>query len=361
MAKPFDLSKFRNSITKSIPNISVGFHDPDTLITTGCYALNYRISGDFHKGIPLGKVTILGGESGSGKSLIASGNIVREAQKQGIFVVLIDTENALDEEWLKNFGVDTSEDKLLKLNMAMIDDVAKLISDFMKDYKSADISDRPKVLFVIDSLGMLMTPTDVAQFESGDLKGDLGRKPKALAALVRNSVNMFGEHNIGLIATNHSYASMDMFDPDPKISGGNGQIFAASIVIAMRRLKLKEDEEGNKTKDVLGIRSLCKIMKTRFAKPFEDVEIKIPYETGINPYSGLFDLFQKEKLIVPDGKKFKYQTLNGNEYKLWGYEFDLNKDGILDIIMTEFHEKLKLLTEDKNQDQLELNPMEDSV
>ena len=53
--------------------------------------------------------------------------------------------------------------------------------------------------------------------------------------------------------------------------------------------------------------------------------------------------------------------MNGNEYKLWGYEFDLNKDGILDIIMTEFHEKLKLLTEDKNQDQLELNPMEDSV
>ena len=48
-------------------------------------------------------------------------------------------------------------------------------------------------LFVIDSLGMLLTiPTDVDQFDKGDLKGDMGRKPKALTALVRNAVNMFG-------------------------------------------------------------------------------------------------------------------------------------------------------------------------
>jgi len=160
----------------------------------------------------------------SGKSYICSGNLVRNAQKQGIFVVLIDTENALDESWLKPLGVDTSEDKLLKVNMAMVDDVARLMSDFVKDYKTrfdnVDESERPKILFVLDSLGMLLTPTDVNQFESGDLKGDMGRKPKALTALVRNCVNMFGEYDIGMVVTNHSYASQDMFDPDDKISGG---------------------------------------------------------------------------------------------------------------------------------------------
>ena len=40
------------------------------------------------KRYPLGKVTTLAGESGAGKSFIASGNIVRHAQEQGIFVVL---------------------------------------------------------------------------------------------------------------------------------------------------------------------------------------------------------------------------------------------------------------------------------
>src|SRR6056300_400957 len=175
MAKAFDPSKFRTQLTKSITGMSAGFNDPTDWISTGNYALNKLVSGDFHKGIPLGKVSVFAGESGAGKSFICSGNLVREAQKQDIFVVLIDTENALDEKWLHALDVDTAEDKLLKLNVAMIDDVAKLINEFMKDYKSQyadkDEADRPKVLFVIDSLGMMLTPTDVDQFQKGDLKG----------------------------------------------------------------------------------------------------------------------------------------------------------------------------------------------
>src|SRR6056300_1158284 len=164
MAKAFDISKFRKTLTKSIDGLGVGFNDPTDWISTGNYALNYLVSGDFNKGIPLGKVTVFAGESGSGKSYICSGNIVKHAQEQGIFVVLIDSENALDEDWLKALGVDTSDSKLLKLSMAMIDDVAKTIATFMSDYKALPDGERPKVLFIIDSLGMLLTPTDVDQF-----------------------------------------------------------------------------------------------------------------------------------------------------------------------------------------------------
>ena len=281
--KPFDVSRFRKDITKAIDGLSIGFNDPTDWVSTGNYALNFRISSDFNKGVPLGKVTVFAGESGAGKSYICSGNLVKHAQEAGIFVVLIDSENALDEKWLHALGVDTSEDKLLKLNMAMIDDVAKTISEFMKGYKAMTDDVKPKVLFIIDSLGMLLTPTDVNQFDAGDLKGDMGRKPKALTALVRNCVNMFGSHNVGLVATNHTYASQDMFDPDDKISGGQGFIYASSIVVAMRKLKLKEDEDGNKVSEVRGIRAACKVMKTRYAKPFESVQVKIPYDTGMSP------------------------------------------------------------------------------
>ena len=317
MVKPFDISKFRKDITKSIDGLGIGFNDPTDWISTGNYALNYLISGDFYKGIPLGKVTVLAGESGSGKSFIASGNVVRHAQEQGIFVVLIDSENALDEKWLQALNVDTSPDKLLRLSLSMIDDVAKTISTFMKQYKADytdETTDKPKVLFVLDSLGMLLTPTDVDQFDKGDMKGDLGRKPKALTALVRNCVNMFGSHNIGMLATNHTYASQDMFDPDDKISGGQGFIYASSIVIAMKKLKLKEDEDGNKISEVRGIRAACKVMKTRYAKPFEGVQIKIPYETGMDPYSGLVDLFEKKGLLTKSGNRLKYIDAQGKEH-----------------------------------------------
>ena len=336
MVKAFDVSKFRKTLTKSITGMSSGFHDPTDWISTGNYALNYLVSGDFNKGIPLGKVTVFAGESGSGKSYICAGNIVKAAQDQGIFVVLIDSENALDEGWLHALGVDTDEKKLLKLNMSMIDDVAKTVSTFMADYRAMSEDDRPKVLFVIDSLGMLLTPTDVDQFGKGDMKGDMGRKPKALTALVRNCVNMFGSHNVGLVATNHTYASQDMFDPDDKISGGQGFIYASSIVVAMKKLKLKEDQDGNKVTDVRGIRAGCKVMKTRYAKPFEGVQVKIPYETGMDPYSGLVDMFEKQGLLVKDGNRLKYINSAGEETK----EYRKNWTGeLLDKVMTDYAEK----------------------
>ena len=334
--KAFDPTKFRTSLTKSITGMSAGFNDPTDWISTGNYALNYLISGDWNKGVPMGKVTVFAGESGAGKSYICAGNIVKYAQEQGIFVVLIDSENALDESWLHALDVDTSEEKLLKLNMSMIDDVAKTISVFMTDYKAMPEEDRPKVLFVIDSLGMLLTPTDVDQFNKGDMKGDMGRKPKALTALVRNTVNMIGSHNVGLVCTNHTYASQDMFDPDDKISGGQGFIYASSIVVAMKKLKLKEDEDGNKISEVRGIRAGCKVMKTRYAKPFEGVQVKIPYETGMNPYSGLLELFEAKGVIEKQGNRLKYTTLDGEEL----LEYRKNwKGDLLDKVMSDYLEK----------------------
>ena len=345
MGKPFDVSKFRKEITKSIDGLSIGFNDPTDWVSTGNYALNYLISGDFTKGIPLGKVTVFAGESGAGKSYICSGNIVRHAQEQGIFVVLIDTENALDEAWLHALGVSTDESKLLKLSMAMVDDVAKTISTFMSDYKALPDGERPKVLFVIDSVGMLLTPTDVNQFEAGDMKGDLGRKAKSLTALVRNCVNMFGAYGVGMVCTNHTYASQDMFDPDDKISGGQGFIYASSIVVAMKKLKLKEDEDGNKTSEVFGIRSACKVMKTRYAKPFEGVQVKIPYETGMNPYSGLTDLAEKKGLLKKDGNRLAFTTSDGEIIKQFRKAWENNEEGCLDRVMADFkNQKTELST-----------------
>jgi len=357
MAKSFDVSKFRKDLTKSIQGMSSGFNDPTDWISTGSYALNYLISGDFHKGVPLGKVTVFAGESGAGKSYFCAGNIIKHAQDQEIFVVLIDTENALDESWLQALQVDTSPEKLLKLNMSMIDDVAKTISTFVTDYRAMDVEDRPKVLFVIDSLGMLLTPTDVDQFNKGDMKGDMGRKPKALTSLVRNTVNMIGSLNVGLVCTNHTYASQDMFDPDDKISGGAGFIYASSIVVAMKKMKLKEDEDGNKISEVMGIRAGCKVMKTRYAKPFEGVQVKIPYETGMNPYSGLVELFEKKNLLVKQGNRLKYIDLDGEEH------LDYRKQWLgpkLDMVMAQYNEKMKPVVitdevelEEATQDQIE--------
>jgi hypothetical protein len=128
-----------------------------------------------------------------------------------------------------------------------------------------------------------------------------------------------------------------MFDPDDKISGGQGFIYASSIVVAMKKMKLKEDEAGNKISEVRGIRAGCKVMKTRYAKPFEGVQVKIPYETGMNPYSGLIELFEKKDLLVKQGNRLKYIDLKGEEHldyrKAWMTPEKMN------LIMSEYDEK----------------------
>ena len=360
MQKPFDLTKFRTGLTKSITGISAGFHDPQDWISTGNYTLNYLISGDFKKGVPLGKVSVFAGESGSGKSFICAGNLVKNAQDQGCQVVVFDSENALDEEWLQALDVDTSPEKLLKISVSMIDDVAKTLSTFISDYKTnyGDLpyEEQPKMLFVIDSLGMLLSPTDVDQFNKGDLKGDLGRKPKALTALVRNTVNQLAPHPIGLVATNHTYASQDMFDPDDKISGGQGFIYASSIVIAMKKLKLKEDIDGNKVSTVQGIRAACKVMKTRYSKPFESVQVKIPYEQGMDPYSGLLEMLEAKGIVEKVGNKLSYVSIvTGEEIKEFRKGWTGDK---LEVIMGEWGQNPKA-----NNDIVEdgVDPLQDNT
>jgi len=154
---------------------------------------------------------------------------------------------------------------------------------------------------------------------------------------------MFGDLNLGLVCTNHTYASQDMFDPDDKISGGQGFIYASSIVVAMRKLKLKEDEDGNKISEVKGIRASCKIMKTRYNKPFESVQIKIPYETGMNPYSGLTDLIEGKELLKKEGNSLVYTTIDGEIIKKFRKGWERNDDGCLDKVMAEITEHPHLL------------------
>lgn len=342
MTSPMDYSKFRKDITKSVTGITTGFHDPTDWISTGNYALNYLISGSFERGIPFSKVSCFAGESGSGKSLVVSGNIVKHAQKMGAHCVVIDTENALDKSWLESLDVDTDPNKLTRINVHMIDDVAKIINEFMKAYRDHNDGlpreEQEKVLFVVDSLGMLQTPVDVNQFEKGDMKGDMGRKAKQLNALVKNVITLISKYNVGFVATNHTYASQDMFDPDDKISGGNGPIFASSIVVAFSKRKLKEDEDGNKTTTINGIKCRAKVVKSRYSKPFEQVVMNVPWEGGLDPYSGLFSLFETSGMLVKVGNRYSYTTVSGEEIK--EYRKNISNEQY-DLIMEEFPAKIE--------------------
>ena len=52
-----------------------------------------------------------------------------------------------------------------------------------------------------------------------------------------------------------------------------------------------------------GIRAACKVMKSRYSKPFEGVQIKIPYESGMDPYSGMLEMLESKGIVEKVGNK----------------------------------------------------------
>lgn len=99
----------------------------------------------------------------------------------------------------------------------------------------------------------------------------MGRKPKALKALVTNVTNMFGEYDVGLVCTNHSYASQDMFDPDPKMSGGC-LVAGTKLFMADGSLKNIEDvKEGDFVKTRFGAEAVMKLWQ--YEKPTYTFEL----------------------------------------------------------------------------------------
>jgi hypothetical protein len=135
------------------------------------------------------------------------------------------------------------------------------------------------------------------------------------------------------------------------VSHNSGFIYASSIVVAMKKLKLKEDEDGNKITDVVGIRSACKIMKTRYNKPFETVQVKIPYNTGMSPHSGLTDLLEKRGLLVKDGNRLVY-TLSNNEevIKAFRRAYETNENNLWSVILDDLKKNPARLSAQKEQE-----------
>jgi hypothetical protein len=74
-------------------------------------------------------------------------------------------------------------------------------------------------------------------------------------------------------------------------------------------------------------------MKTRYSKPFETLQIKIPYDKGMNPHSGLVDMFEKAGLLTQSGNRLKFVDSHGEEHLHYRKEW---KEDKLNMIMEDF-------------------------
>jgi RecA/RadA recombinase len=298
------ISTILNNISKSVPIQIVNEVKDKTFISTGVYLLDACLSAKLlGGGIPDSRITGLIGESGTGKSFIAL-SIAKSAQKVGYSILFIDTEESIDLIDFPKYGVDISPDKLKLIKTNKVEDLNIMMSqllDGLKDAKKTG-TEIPKVLIIIDSIGMMSSNKEKEDLIDGKIKQDMTRA-KSLNAFFRSISADLGYLNIPMVCCNHSYMTQDLFPKEiPK--GGLGLIYASSVLGFLSKSKLKNGEEDDMDLGQSGITVLFKTQKNRMAKP-KKVRIDISFASGMNPYTGL-DVFCRpeyfEQIGIGQGK-----------------------------------------------------------
>lgn len=329
----FDISEAFNVIDKLNPYAT--FLDDGALsnitdfIDTGSYTLNAQISGRLvDGGIPMGRVTMLAGPSQTGKSYIVQ-NVIRNAQKKGLQVVVFDTENAIDGEGAKRLGIDISKVKYVPTRS--VEECRNIIQQFLD--KIMEMRQKGKVLIVIDSLANLESEMQLNRMAKDNTSADMGSFAKACKSLLKTCTRMGAFTNTPILITNHIYDDpAAMFTQLVKaMPGGRTAVYLPTVTLQLSRSPIKpeeafeEDTLATNQKHMAGVILKSLSVKNRIIKPDIATEMYLSFTTGLNKYYGLKELAVGLGVIIqngstyslPDGTKLGYYKNWRNDKALW--------------------------------------------
>lgn len=297
-----ELSKINGFETGSILSENT-FSQVDEWIPTGNYLLNAQLSGTLFGGIPNTRSLGLMGDPGTGKSFVCL-NVAREAQKKGYDVIYCDTEGAIDKSTADKFGIDSGRVRYQPIKT--VTEFQTFVSNLLDLVKKARASGaQPKILLILDSLGMLSTDKELRDAIEGKNAADMGAKAKELRKLFRVITLDLTQAKIPLVCTNHVYTGGG-YIPTKESSGGDGPIFAMSVISFLSKAQLKEGNSTTKT----GIIVTSNLRKSRFTIP-EPVKFHISFLNGMNPFVGLQEFVSWEACGIGKGKYEEVKNAQG--------------------------------------------------
>lgn len=308
-----------NEQCEDIDGISMSAPSPKYWLDTGSYVVNKVLSGSYVRGYPTGRLGALAGPSGAGKSFLL-GNAIKSALNNKDVewgVLVIDSENAIDNDYLEAIGANIHDNPFYNYRgVTTISQTLNIIQKFTKSYRSSN-EDMP-FLIAMDSIDMLQTDSENTRYEEdGEMGGDQGQHAKQIKGMLRRLVNDLKDLNVALVSTKQVYQ-----EQDPVLAKQNpwkmteSFKFAFSQIGLVTKLLLKDD----KTKKFEGITLKVFGTKTRFTKPFQQAKIEVPYDTGMDPYTGIVDAAVALGIVEKngswfnfDGQKFQSPTLEMNQ------------------------------------------------
>ena len=302
-------------------------------IPTGNYILNACMSGDLFKGIPTGRITTFEGDSGVGKSFLAC-SVCREAQKMGYTPIYMDSEGAIDSNFVSRLGVDPTN--LIIKQVSTIAETSQFIANLCAQLQEQEdkYGEHQKVIMVLDSLGNLTSDKERDDIMAGNNKRDM-TKAQEIKALFRVNATPLARLQIPMIVNNHVYAAVGAYVPTSIGAGGSGIKYNSSLTIQLSAAKLDDKDndaaaakkQGADTATKNGVLVTAKPVKSRFCRPYK-VKFQIPYFKKPNPWIGLEAFMNWENAGIVRGNLLTEKEFNkltpAEQEKLASYAFEYN-------------------------------------
>ena len=270
-------------------------------VSTGSTELDLALSNRPNGGYPVGRIIEIVGWEAAGKSLLAS-HALAETQKQNGLPVYIDTENALNVDFLEAIGVDVSKEKFLYVQLETVEEIFSAIEDIITKVRTSD--KKRLVTIVVDSVAGASTKAEI----EGDYDKDGWATGKAIiiSKAMRKITNLIGKERILLIFTNQLRTKLGVsFGDASTTSGGKALAFHCSGRLQAAQIgKIKAKING--VEQVVGIRTRVKVIKTRMGPPHRQAEFNIYFDKGIDDLSGWVEQMKKYSLVTKSGNSYIY-------------------------------------------------------
>lgn len=281
----------------------------DEWISTGSYSLNALVSGDIFKGIPNNRAIMFAGEESVGKTLFTQ-FICKQSMSSKYRPLYFDTEGSVDETAFTPQGFVKNKDYEI-LPIKTIEDLRiqayKMIDAYKEYYQELTTPEayaaREKLLFVVDSIGMLTSNSAMKNLDKGEVKRDMS-KQQLLRELFRDITMDMSVLKIPMILVNHTYDAIGAYVPTKVVSGGGGAKYGASTIISLTKTKARD-----KDKKQVGVIIKARATKSRFIRENKEVEMYLDFNKGLNPYYGLDQFLVDESIIAR-------KSSNRNDYYL---------------------------------------------
>jgi len=285
-------------------------------ISTGSSILDLAISNRPNGGLPVGRITEITGMEASGKSLLAA-HLLANTQKKGGLAVYIDTENAMNEEFLRAIGIDIS--KLLYIQLETVEDIFEVIENIILKIKESD-KDR-LVSIAVDSVAAATTKVEQAQ--DYDKEGWATSKAIVLSKGMRKITQLIGRERVALFFTNQLRQKLGVMFGDPwTTSGGKAIQFHASCRLRLKAAgQIKAKIAGKE--QTIGIKTKCVVVKNRMGPPLRTAEFNIYFESGIDDTGSWLQVMKDYNLLKQGGSWYTYSCdVTGEDIKFLSKDFE---------------------------------------